>query len=133
MKPVFLDSVGLLAYWNRRDQWHAPAARAFADLRGERTALFSTSYVVAECANALSRFPSRANLAGLVENLQSTNGLVFPTDADWKEAWANYANGHAGSPGLVDHLSFVVMRRLRLRNVYTNDHHFRDAGFTTLF
>src|SRR4051812_34144786 len=98
-------------------------------MRRERSQLFCTTYVVAECANALSRFPSRAKLAGLIDNLRTTNGLVFPTDADWKEAWANYANGHAGSPGLVDHLSFVVMRRCRLRHVFTNDQHFRDAGF----
>jgi predicted nucleic acid-binding protein len=133
VNPVFLDSVGLLAYWNKRDQWHTAASGAFVELRRERHALFSTPYVIAECANALSRFPSRARLAELVDSLRSTNGLIFPTDGEWKDAWANYVKGHAGSPGFVDHVSFVVMRRLRLRRVFTNDQHFRDAGFTTLF
>lgn len=133
MKAVFLDSVGLLAYWNKRDQWHSAAARAFAELRRAQTALFSTTYVVAECANALARLPSRAKLADLVDSLRAANGLVSPTNAEWGEAWTSYTCGHAGSPGLVDQLSFVVMRRLGLHEVYSNDQHFRDAGFTTLF
>lgn len=38
MTPVFLDSVGLIALWNERDQWHVAATRAFADLRAKRAA-----------------------------------------------------------------------------------------------
>jgi predicted nucleic acid-binding protein len=33
----------------------------------------------------------------------------------------------------VDHLSFVVMRRLDLLEAFTNDRHFRAAGFHALF
>jgi len=30
-------------------------------------------------------------------------------------------------------MSFVVMRRLSMTQAFTNDHHFRAAGFQTLF
>jgi len=33
----------------------------------------------------------------------------------------------------VDHVSFVVMRRLGVGRAFTNDRHFRAAGFETLF
>jgi hypothetical protein len=32
MTPVFLDTVGLVAVWNRSDQWHAAATAAFTGL-----------------------------------------------------------------------------------------------------
>ena len=32
MTAVFLDTVGLIAMWNRSDQWHADAMTAFADM-----------------------------------------------------------------------------------------------------
>jgi hypothetical protein len=32
MKPVFLDTVGLIALWDPTDQWHAVAAPVFAAL-----------------------------------------------------------------------------------------------------
>ena len=41
--------------------------------------------------------------------------------------------GNAAAAGIVDHLSFVVMRRHGIQEAFTNDQHFRAAGFTTLF
>lgn len=33
----------------------------------------------------------------------------------------------------VDNVSFVVMRRLGITDAFTNDRHFKAAGFNTLF
>jgi uncharacterized protein len=35
--------------------------------------------------------------------------------------------------GIVDHVSFTIMRRLGISKAFTNDGHFRAAGFETLF
>lgn len=35
--------------------------------------------------------------------------------------------------GIVDHISFAVMRRLGIAEVFGNDRHFQAAGFTVLF
>ena len=59
--------------------------------------------------------------------------LIVPTEDDWKEAWEAYELGDAAQAGIVDHVSFVVMRRLGLTDAFTNDRHFRSAGFNTLF
>jgi len=42
-------------------------------------------------------------------------------------------NAVALIPGIVDCISFAVMRRLGLTEAFTNDQHFTAAGFTTLF
>ena len=59
--------------------------------------------------------------------------VVDPLPEEVEEAWAAYSRGEAGEAGIVDHLSFRVMRRLGLTEAFTNDQHFRAAGFTTLF
>jgi predicted nucleic acid-binding protein len=65
--------------------------------------------------------------------LTKSNRLIDPTDDDWDQAWEAYARGDAGGAGIVDQVSFVVMRRLGIRQAFTNDEHFRAAGFETLF
>ena len=52
---------------------------------------------------------------------------------DWREAWSGFERGNAAGAGIVDHVSFVVMRRLGLTEAFTNDGHFRAAGLVTLF
>jgi predicted nucleic acid-binding protein len=45
----------------------------------------------------------------------------------------DYRDGEIGDADIVDHVSFVVVRGLDLTYAFTNDHHFRAAGFETLF
>ena len=133
MNGVFLDTVGLLGLWDEDDQWHRQASVVFDEIERRADRLFTTSYVIAECANATSRWPGRDCVETLVQTLEATGGLIFPSDSDWHEAWIKYVSGHPGTPGMVDELSFAVMRRLGLRQAFTNDGHFSGAGFEALF
>ena len=133
MTPVFLDTVGLLALWDASDQWHAAAEPAFARLVETRTRLLTTSFILLECGNAAARRPYRQAVTRLRERLQAAGLLIVPTDDDWNQAWAAYARGEADQAGIVDHVSFTVMRRLGLTHAFTNDTHFRAAGFEVLF
>jgi uncharacterized protein len=133
VNAVLLDTVGLLAIWNEDDQWHPAAGEAFARLIAERREVLTTTFVLAECATAASRHGFRRDVVDLGERLAAAGGLIVPTEADWQEAWSAYSAGHPGGPGLVDELSFAVMRRLGLQSAFTNDRHFRAAGFAPLF
>ncbi len=133
MTVAFLDTVGLLALWDDGDQWHSAADAAFADLGRAKTLLTTTSFVLLECANAAARRPYRQTVERLRERMEANNMLVFPTNDDWRQAWAAYHQGDVGQPGIVDHVSFSVMRRLGIRQAFTNDRHFQEAGFETLF
>lgn len=129
----FLDTVGLIAIWDDTDQWHEPASRSFDDLIRTGELAVTTPFVLAECANAAARRPYRLDVANLCEQLEAGDLLVVPTAADWHSAWDAYRRGDAAGAGVVDHLSFAVMRRLGLTRVFTNDRHFRAAGFEPLF
>jgi predicted nucleic acid-binding protein len=65
--------------------------------------------------------------------MEPGNRLIVPTNEDWQAAWLAYENGGAGGAGIVDQVSFTVMRRLGISKAFTNDRHFRAAGFEVLF
>jgi uncharacterized protein len=133
MSEVFVDSVGLLALWNASDQWHDAATRAFAQINDGRTRLLTTAFILLECGNAASRTPFRNDAFRAQEQFEKAGTLIWPAALDWKLAWQNYQRGGGDAAGIVDQASFVVMRRLGLSKAFTNDRHFRAAGFETLF
>jgi predicted nucleic acid-binding protein len=133
VSPNFLDTVGLIAVWDESDQWHMAASAAYAGSLGRREPVVTTTWILMECGNAAARRPYRSDVDDLRLRLSAQERLLVPTDEDLDRAWANDRRGEAGSAGIVDHVSFVVMRRLGLSRVFTNDAHFRAAGFETLF
>jgi len=133
LNAVFLDTVGLVALWNTSDQWHAHAERAHALFRQAQSNLVTTTHVLLECGNAVARTHLRAKLTQLRIKLLEQNGLIDPSEDDWKQAWDVFDRGHPGDAGIVDVVSFAVMRRLGIRQAFTNDRHFTAAGFETLF
>lgn len=131
--PVFLDTVGLLALWDRSDQWHGVAANSFQELSKQRIGLYTSSLILLECANAAARRPYRTAVAELWNQMKVAGRAIQPTEEDWQEAWAAYERGPVGGPGVVDLISFRVMHRLGITRAFTNDRHFRTAGFEVLF
>jgi predicted nucleic acid-binding protein len=133
VKQVFVDTVGFLAVWDEDDQWHAPAELAWRRALSHRAVLVTTAYVLLECGNAVSRTPFRADVDEMRRRLERAKTLFHPTEADWAQAWEHYARHEAADAGIVDQVSFVIMRRLGITDVFSNDRHFKAAGFNTLF
>jgi predicted nucleic acid-binding protein len=133
MKGVFLDTVGMLAVWDDTDQWHNAAQIAYKRLLSDGRPLLTTPMVLFECGNAAARRPYRSDVNDLRLYLMQENLLVEPTVDEIETGWQGYIRGEAGQAGIVDHVSFVVMRRLGLTEAFTNDRHFQAAGFVILF
>jgi predicted nucleic acid-binding protein len=117
----------------RPTQWHEVARNAYENLKRARTNVVTTIDVLLECGNAAARRPFRPAVKQWREALSASSGIIEPTADDRAIAWAAYDRGEAGDAGIVDHVSFVVMRRLRLTRAFTNDRHFIAAGFEILF
>lgn len=130
---ILLDTVGLIALWDESDQWHVAAANAFAELQNRPVSLLTTTYVLLEAGNAAARRPYRDAVVRLHKSLAALGLLVSPTDDDWLRAWAAYECTDADHAGIVDCVSFEVMRRMQISHAFTNDRHFRAAGFQTMF
>lgn len=133
MRAVFLDTVGLIALWDRSDQWHPAAEAAYQVPTAGPVRLVTTTLVLYECGNAAARRPYRTDVADLWAALDAAGDLLHPTAEQVARAWAAYAAGPPGSAGAVDHVSFVPMADAGMTEAFTNDAHFRAAGFTTLF
>ena len=130
---MFLDTVGLVALWDEDDQWHDGAEEAFGAAMEARWELVTTSFVMLECGNTAARRPYRNAAFRFQAGLERAGRLIWPTQDDWQVAWRAYERGEAGSAGIVDHISFTIMRRLGLTHAFTNDEHFKAAGLLTLF
>ena len=130
---VFLDTVGLLAVWDESDQWHRAAQACFSELLACRADLVTSGFILLECGNAAARRPYRSAVSRLRKQVELGQRLITPTVEDWQSAWLAYERGEAGSASIVDHVSFVIMRRLGISKAFTNDGHFQAAGFETLF
>ena len=133
MKDVFLDTVGMIAVWDDTDQWHTDAKNAYDVLFSHGRKLVTTLLVLYECGNASARRTYRPDVCELRRTLAQEGLLIEPTAKEIEDAWAAYQQGGAGQAGIVDHVSFQVMRRLGITEALTNDKHFQAAGFTLLF
>ena len=133
MSDIFLDTVGLIALWDESDQWQSVAGAAMTLLNVPGTRLITTTYILLECGNSAARKPYRTDVCLLRNRLERERCLISPSDADLVDAWSAYQRGDAGRAGIVDHVSFAVMHRLGITDAFTNDRHFKAAGFRTLF
>jgi predicted nucleic acid-binding protein len=129
----FADTVGLIALWDESDQWHLPAEEAYRRAIRSKARLVTTAPVLFECGNAASRRPYRDAVDELRLSLERHQAVIHPNESDWHEAWQAYRRRMNSAAGVVDQISFVVMRRLGIIQAFTNDQHFRAAGFETLF
>jgi len=133
MNDVFLDTVGMIAVWDDTDQWYDRARAACALLLSQGRRLVTTPLVLCECGNAAARRTYRSDVCELRKTLIHEGLLIEPTPREIDDAWAAYGRGEAGQAGVVDHVSFQVMRRLGITEAFTNDRHYQAAGFTVLF
>ena len=133
MTAVFLDTAGLLANWDSSAERHSAARKTYQELLAQRRPVLTSTFVMLECGNSASRRPYRAAMARFREEMEAAQLLITPDERDWRAAWTAYARGEAGDAGIVDHVSFVIMRRLGIIDAFTNDRHFKAAGFNTLF
>jgi len=132
MRTVLLDTIGLIALWDKSDQWHTAADNAYQVLTSSAVRLVTTTLILCECGNAAARRPYRRDVADLWSGLDAVGDLIRPTDAQMNRAWVRYSAAPPGSAGVVDQISFIVMTELGISEAFTNDAHFRVAGFVTL-
>src|SRR5436853_5566028 len=105
MNAVFLDTVGLIAIWDKADQWHTDAMPVFHQLIQSGRTILTSAPVLYECGNAAARRPYRTTVDDLRCWLAARGWLIEPRKNDLDTAWTEYRLANAGAAGLVDHVS----------------------------
>lgn len=128
---LFGDSAGWLALYDERDKFHAAARRAFNVLLDQPVIFLVTDYVIAETLTLMQgRLGHRKTVAFGEWLLGAPQVQQVRVDVDmWEEAWRLFKKYDDKEFSFVDCLSFVVMRRERLVDAFTFDHHFEQMGF----
>ena len=131
MSRIFADAFYFVALLNRADQYHAQAATAASQLRGE---LVTTEWVLAEVADALADSASRRTVVPFIRDLASDPKVrIVPAGNDWFERGLRlYEQRPDKDWPLTDCISFAVMADEKLTEALTGDRHFTQAGFKAL-
>ncbi len=133
-RTVFLDTNGWLALLNASDTLHEAARALWEDLVEQGAMLVVTDWVLAETGNGLARTPARRQLSLAVDLFRSSARarFLFVSSAYLEKALDLYEKREDKAWGLVDCASFVVMQALGITEAFTDDRHFKQAGFQRL-
>lgn len=128
---IFIDTAAWLALANKSDTLHKRAIALNQDLLSQGTRYTTTDYVLTEVANALSRPPHRKTTVRFLEAIFSSKniGIATITRARFLRAWQLYKSRPDKEWGLTDCTSFIVMEDEHIRQAFTSDHHFKQAGY----
>lgn len=127
---VFVDTGYVLALVNENDQHHAEAL-ALSE-RFDGLPVVTTDAVLLEIGNALSRI-DRSAAVQIIEDLRSSPGTtVVNRNLELFESAFDLYRRHTDKQwGLVDCVSFVVMRHMGLTTALSFDQHFIQSGFVS--
>lgn len=128
---LFVDTLFVVALINQRDQYHQQASE-LAD-KFEGYLLLTTDAVLLEIGNALAR-NYKDEAIDIIEQFLTSDEveIVRLTPELFKQAFNLYKTHQDKAWGLVDCISFVVMKQAGVTQTLTFDRHFLQAGFQAL-
>lgn len=93
----------------------------------------TTPLIFLEAGNAAARTLYRKPINDIRQEMAGRNRVIEVSASQLEMAWQSYERGDANRAGIVDQISFVVMRSRKISDAFTNDQHFAAAGFKPLF
>ena len=128
MKKLFVDTGAFLAKEIAADQHHASATKCWG--QAKNAVLFSSEHVLDECVTLLARRTSYANASGWGKDaLDSGIEWLQTQPSDWNSAFDLMRKYADQGVSFTDCLSFVLMKRAGVKDVFGFDRHFDSSGF----
>lgn len=131
MNKIFLDTSFTIALINDKDE-HYQKARAILPIY-LRDYLVTTDAVLLEIGNALAK-NYRSEAFEIIRTLRNSNKteVVEINQTLFEKGLDFYGKFGDKNWGLVDCISFVVMKKHNIKEALTSDKHFVQAGFRAL-
>jgi uncharacterized protein len=132
--PVFLDAAALLALANKRDALHRQAKTERNRLAREGKPILTTEWVLTEFLNAMQRPPARTLASQMTEQLRQSKRvqIIEASTADWHAGYTLYQSRPDKAWSLVDCISTHLCQQQSIREVFTADRNFLQAGYLIL-
>jgi hypothetical protein len=134
MRTVFVDTSALIAMCHYRDQFYHQATKIFQKLLIERYKFVTTRAVVFELGNAFSTASVKPLFLRLIDQIHnSSKWTIISIDEQlFENGLARLRQMNDKDWSLVDCISMVVAEDMGISEIFTNDHHFEQAGFIRL-
>jgi hypothetical protein len=131
---TFVDTSGFYALLVKSDDQHARAVTILKAAEREKKRFTTTDYVLDETVTLLVARGHRKQVGPFLDVAQRSAACRIEwTDPERFSQTSAFLLKHLDHEwSFTDCLSFVVMKRLRLREALTKDHHFAAAGFRPL-
>jgi predicted nucleic acid-binding protein len=131
---VFMDSAGFLALWDAADEYHPAALKLQSELVQKGRRFLTSEYIVDETATLLLRRHSHKAASDFLDSIERSEALRLEWIGPERFfAGASFFRRHGDKEwSFTDCISFTLMRELRIREAFTTDHHFEQAGFEPL-
>ena len=131
MTELFVDTSFVVALVNRRDQYHEQAVEL--SIAFESHPVITTDAILLEVGNALARNFKAEAVVTIEGFLSSDEAKIVAVDAAlFRKGFDLYKSYQDKTWGLIDCISFVVMREHGITDALTTDGHFEQAGFNVL-
>jgi uncharacterized protein len=128
---VFIDTSFIIALVNINDQFHEQAE--LLSYKIENSSLLTTNAVLLEIGNGLAKSFKDDAIKIINIILGSRNiDVLFIDNGLFKRGFEMYTDYHDKNWGLVDCISFVVMKENGIKEVLTFDDDFEQAGYLAL-
>jgi predicted nucleic acid-binding protein len=130
LKALFIDTGAFLAKEIAADQHHGKAVEFWNRIHGEGSELYSSEHVLDETATLLARRTSYAWSTGWGRDVLGAGVHFLATEeGDLLEAFFLMKKFADQAVSFTDCISFVLMKKEGLRDVFGFDRHFASAGF----
>ena len=129
---VYVDSSALLALFETKDRYHEAAKAEWRRLTDDRASLVTSSLVAVECHSLVqSRLGLEAAL-DLQTLVLALVRLIWVDEGTYRRGITDVFAAARKDLGLVDCVSFLVMRDHGITHAFTFDKHFAAEGFEVL-
>lgn len=131
MNSVFLDTSGLVALLNKRDQNHGQATAFWRSIIERAVTIYMTDYVFDETYTLLRNAVGHDLAVGFGELTIESEALqlINVDESLFRDAWEIARRYSDKSYSFTDCASFAVMNQLGLTDVFSFDSHFAQQGF----
>jgi len=133
LNQIFIDTSGWANLFIATESYHDQAKQWFSQSRQQHDQLITSNYVITELV-ALFHSPLRVPRSQLFQYIEalttaSYTNVIHIDSTIHDEAWQLLKNRSDKNWSLVDATSFVIMKKWKLSEALTTDHHFEQAGF----
>ncbi len=134
MIKTFVDTAAWIGLVDEDDDLHEKARTISKDLTQRAIVRVTTEFVLLEVADAFCSPPMRAVAVQFINDLRRARNLeILPASTElFAAGWRLYSQRPDKAWSLTDCISFTVMQEQGIREAFTSDRHFEQAGFEKL-